>query len=641
MLNRILNRGEASVNRAEPVIGNPVDIVSSGAWVPPSSPGGTPQGTVTIDSDAAEIATPSIGPQDRDADDSVVISTVDALPLFTRKMYDDDLVQMPPSMRQCVCPVEVSPPNAEGKKRGEYAIILTKDMRNDDYVEELVAHLAVKWDLVADGYHIASDQVLIDLARDRVMENRRRKSAAVSLEQKNASALYRQFELMGEFSIANEASDLHIEMNRRQAKSQVSFRIHGKLVQPPEFWIDTHTLLDMVAYLYNNKSQNGSHNSYNENILQQCQLQLKIQGREVLFRWASGRTALGSIVVLRMLFQDDMQSIKSLEELGYFDQQIHMWRNAISRHKGGITVAGIVGSGKSTTMQTNMAGLPATMAKYTVEDPVEYLIPGVRQFNVSRSLTDTEGDSFIGWKRQLKRMDPSAVLVGECRDLESASMFRDIVESGHLGFTTVHAPSHIGSIDRFCSSELGIPREVMATPGFMNLLVYQALVPINCECCKEFPATRVASPEYLHRLERLFEIDVDGIFITNLHGCEKCRKPGLTELNGIAGRKVVAEMLELDTYMLEMIRDHRNIDLIKYVNKQRTAGFNEEDSVGKSAMEVAMYRCSRGEVSPFEIEEKFGTFEQYESEQQRFGLGKFAGAQERFDSLQRNWGVVA
>lgn len=100
-------------------------------------------------------------------------------------------------------------------------------------------------------------------------------------------------------------------------------------------------------------------------------------------------------------------------------------------------------------------------------------------------------------------------------------------------------------------------------------------------------------------------------------------------------------MLELDTYMLEMIRDHRNIDLIKYVNKQRTAGFNEEDSVGKSAMEVAMYRCSRGEVSPFEIEEKFGTFEQYESEQQRFGLGKFAGAQERFDSLQRNWGVVA
>lgn len=641
MLNRILNRGEASGNRTEPAIANPVDVVSPAGWVPPSSQSVNHSGAASIDPTVGGDSSSRSVQREVGGDDSVVISTVDALPLFTRKMYDDDLVQMPPSMRQCVCPVEVSPPNAEGKKRGEYAIILTKDMRNDDYVEELVAHLSVKWDLVDGGYHVASDQVLIDLARDRVMENRRRKSAAVSLEQKNASALYRQFELMGEFSIANEVSDLHIEMNRRQAKSQVSFRIHGKLVHPPEFWIDTHTLLDMVAYLYNNKSQNGSHNSYNENILQQCQLQLKISGREVLFRWASGRTALGSIVVLRMLFQDDMQSIKSLEDLGYFEQQIHMWRNAISRHKGGITVAGIVGSGKSTTMQTNMAGLPATMAKYTVEDPVEYLIPGVRQFNVSRSLTDTEGDSFIGWKRQLKRMDPSAVLVGECRDLESASMFRDIVESGHLGFTTVHAPSHIGSIDRFCSSELGIPREVMATPGFMNLLVYQALVPINCECCQEFPARRVASPEYLNRLERLFDIDVDGIYLTNLNGCPKCRKPGLSELNGIAGRKVVAEMLELDTYMLEMIRDHRNIDLIKYVNKQRTAGFDEQDSAGKSAMEVAMYRCSRGEVSPFEIEEKFGTFEQYESEQQRFGLGKFAGAQERFDSLQRNWGVVA
>lgn len=641
MLNRILKRGEANGNLTEPTVVNPVEVVSAGGWVPPSSLGDNLSGAASVDTDRAGEAPAPGGHREVDGDDSVVISTVDALPLFTRKMYDDDLVQMPPSMRQCVCPVEVSPPNADGKKRGEYAIILTKDMRNDDYVDELVRHLAVKWDLVADGYHIASDQVLINLARDRVMENRRRKAAAVSLEQKNASALYRQFELMGEFSIANEVSDLHIEMNRRQPKSQVSFRIHGKLVQPPEFWIDTHTLLDMVAYLYNNKSQNGSHNSYNENILQQCQLQLKINGREVLFRWASGRTALGSIVVLRMLFQDDMQSIKSLEELGYFQQQIHMWRNAISRHKGGITVAGIVGSGKSTTMQTNMAGLPATMAKYTVEDPVEYLIPGVRQFNVSRSLTDTEGDSFIGWKRQLKRMDPSAVLVGECRDLESASMFRDIVESGHLGFTTVHAPSHIGSIDRFCSSELGIPREVMATPGFMNLLVYQALVPINCECCEEFPARRIASSDYLNRLERLFDIDVDGIYLTNLNGCPKCRKPGLTELNGIAGRKVVAEMLELDTYMLEMIRDHRNIDLIKYVNKQRTAGFDEEDSVGKSAMEVAMYRCSRGEVSPFEIEEKFGTFEQYESEQQRFGLGKFREAPERFGNVPRDWEAVA
>ncbi|HGF4014098.1 Flp pilus assembly complex ATPase component TadA [Burkholderia cepacia] len=638
MLSRFLNnKSDSNVLQRESSRGDVIDVVENGGgWVPPSS---KPTGAVVVDIAGDQHALGREARRDEPApggDAVEIITTVDALPLFTRKMYDDDLVQMPPSMRQNICPVEVVPPNSEGgKKHGEYAIILTKEMLNDDYVDELVAHLAVKWDLVAEGYYVASDQVLIDLARDKVMENRRRKTLSVSLEQKNASTLYRQFELMAEFAMANEVSDLHIDMNRRLAKSQVSFRIHGKLVHPPEFLIDTHTLLDMVAYLYNNKSQNGSQNSYNENLPQQCQLQLRVRDRDLLFRWASGRTALGSVVVLRMLYQDDMQSIKTLEQLGYFEQQVWMWRNAISRHKGGISVAGIVGSGKSTTMQTNMANLPDTMAKYTVEDPVEYLIPGVRQFNVSRSLTDTQEDSFIAWKRQLKRMDPSAVLIGECRDLDSASMFRDIVESGHLGFTTVHAPSHVGSIDRFCSSELGIPREVMATPGFMNLLVYQALVPINCECCQDFPARQHAEASYLNRIERLFDLDVDGIYLTNKSGCPKCSKPGLAELNGIAGRKVVAEMLELDTYMLDMIRNHKNMDLIQYVNQLRVAKFSEEDSSGKSAMEVAMYRCSRGQVSPYEIEEKFGTFEQYENEQRRFGLGKFATGGERFGTAEK------
>ncbi|CAB3734906.1 hypothetical protein LMG22037_05915 [Paraburkholderia phenoliruptrix] len=622
MLGKLLGREEPAISQREAGRAN-----GQSSWVPPGT-GAAPSFPLSSPAPAlpSTDSEPAAGVVERtpSSDDVDVITSADSLPLFTRKMYDDDLVRMPPSIRQKVCPVEVTAPGAEGNKRGKFAVICTADFVADDYVEELIKHLSLKWDFTQDGYHVASDQILIDLARDRVMENRRRKKQSISLEQKNANVLYRQFELMAEFAIANEASDIHIDMNRRQRQSQVQFRIHGKLVHPPEFLIETDTLLDMVAYLYNNKSQNGSQNSYNENMPQQCQLQLRIKGRDLLFRWASGRTALGSIVVLRVLFQDDMQSIKSLGELGYFPQQCKMWTNAISRHKGGISVAGIVGSGKSTTMQTNMASLPMTMAKYSVEDPVEYLIPGVRQFNVSRSLTDTEEDSFIAWKRQLKRMDPSAVLIGECRDLDSASMFRDIVESGHLGFTTVHAPSHLGSIDRFCSNELGIPREVMATPGFMNLLVYQALVPINCECCKDFPARLHADAAYLKRIERLFDLDVDGIYLTNKAGCPKCSKPGLVELNGIAGRKVVAEMLELDTYMLEMIRAHKNIDLIKYVNKLRTSKFSEEDSLGKSAMEVAMYRCSQGQVSPFEIEEKFGTFEQYENEQKRFGLGKYA-----------------
>lgn len=392
------------------------------------------------------------------------------------------------------------------------------------------------------------------------------------------------------------------------------FRIDGRLTKPREFAVKTDRLLAMTAYVYNIHSTAGSENIFNENAPQQCQVNATIKGVKVQFRWASNKTARGTKVVMRMIIQDAESAPRTLGQLGYLPPQIAVWERAITRLGGGILIGGVVNSGKSTTLQTVLSMMPDWMEIITVEDPVENLIPNTDQFSTSRSLNSEDGDPFIAVKRQTKRMDPDAVMVAEIRDYESASMFRDIAESGHRALSTLHAPSAIDMITlRLVSSELGVPREVIATPGFLNLLVYQALVPKLCPCCSQ-DGTTSYDEQYLARIERLFQIRRGSIKSQNPNGCDHCLRKSLPELAGTKGRLVVAEMIEPTPKMLLLFRDGKNLELKRYVRSMRTARFDEQDSTGKSALEVAMYHVAQGTLDPKEVERKFGTFEQYETE---------------------------
>ncbi|CAJ0807016.1 GspE/PulE family protein [Ralstonia thomasii] len=534
------------------------------------------------------------------------VEHIDDLPNFTRKLYDD--VSLQPSFRHVICPVELD--------GGRFALIATQEMVHSDVASELIKALSFNRKPAEPLYFIASTVVMVELCRDGVMENHQRiKSRSATLNsRKRESSLWSQFENIGRFAIENDASDLHFEIERNRERSCVGFRIDGKLIRPRGFEIKTLDLLDTSAYLYNVHSQSGSENAFNENKAQACHIRAEIDKNRLLFRWASNQSAKGTKIVMRMLRQDEAQSIRSLQELGYLSDQIVIWKRSIGRLGGGLIIAGVVGSGKSTTGQTIMTMLPETMAKYTVEDPVEYIIPGCTQFSVSRTLTDVGADPFIAVKRQLKRMDPDAVLIGEIRDKESAGLFRDIAESGHRAFSTVHAPSAIDTITmRLTSDELGIPADVIATPGFMNLLVYQALLPINCPRCKVDHAHADWIDEtYLARIERVFDIPRSVLRFANPEGCEHCRREGLTELYGVKGRTVVAEMIELDQAMLQLFRDRKNLELKNYVRSLNRAAFHDEQTIGKTVLEVAMYKVAQGMIDPREVEYKFGTFEQYE-----------------------------
>lgn len=538
-----------------------------------------------------------------------MVEHAEDLPAFSQKLYE--LVGMQPSLKHRLCPIDVSTETSPNT----FSVVLLHDELNTEITSDLVSSLGFKgWHLAQDAYYIAPTAVMVDLARDGINENRKSGKGALSAK-KQDSALWNLFEGAAVFALENEASDIHIEIDRTKVDSQIKFRVDGRLTKPREFQIDTFKLLDMVAYLYNVHSNSGSENTFNENQPQQCQIASSIKGTKLLFRWASNKTASGTKVVMRVIRQDSEMTIRSLETLGYLPPQVVTWRRALSRLGGGTLVAGVVGSGKSTTLQTVMSMLPDWMAKYTAEDPVENLIPGAAQFSVSRSLTGDDNDPFLAIKRQTKRMDPDAVMIGEIRDKESASLFRDIAESGHRAFSSVHAPSAIDMITlRLVSSELGIPRDVIATPNFINLLVYQALVPKLCPCCKR-DAAKVYDDAYLARIERLFDINRSKLKAQNHEGCDKCQRKGLPELNGSKGRVVVAEMIEPTPKMLLLFRDMKNLELKRYVRSLRKARFDEADSTGKSALEVAMYHVACGVIDPREVEVKFGSFDQYEIEQ--------------------------
>lgn len=532
----------------------------------------------------------------------------DDLPDFNRKLYD--VIVLQPSLKHRVCPIDVS---ADGETH-RYAIVLLESELDTDLTDALVAELGAKgWTIDKGAFYLASPSVMDELARDGI--NEYHKASKSGSAKKVDSALWSLFESAAWFALENGSSDIHIRINRTQEHSQIMFRIDGRLTKPREFAVKTDRLLDMTAYVYNMHSSAGSENIFNENAPQQCQVNANIKGTKVQFRWASNKTARGTKVVMRVIVQDSEANIRTLSELGYLPSQIKIWDRAISRLGGGILIGGVVNSGKSTTLQTVMSMMPEWMEKMTAEDPVENLIPGTDQFSVSRALNSEEGDPFIAVKRQTKRMDPDVVMIAEIRDRESASMFRDIAESGHRAFSTIHAPSAIDMITlRLVSSELGVPRDVIATPGFLNLLVYQALVPKLCPSCRR-DAAGVYDDDYLARIERLFQISRSSLKAKNSEGCEHCLRKSLPELAGTKGRLPVAEMIEPTAKMLLLFRDAKNLELKRYIRNMRIARFDEPDTTGKSALEVAMYHVALGRLDPMEVERKFGTFEQYESEQ--------------------------
>jgi len=372
-------------------------------------------------------------------------------------------------------------------------------------------------------------------------------------------------------------------------------------------------------------------------IEQQGSILHDVEGVSFMLRWASLATDAGASVTMRLLRMDMREQPPDFARLGYLPSQVRVLERALVAEGGAIVLAGVVGSGKSTTIASMMSRIPPTRNVITLEDPVEYLIPNALQNSVSRSLDGAVSNEFDAKLKTIKRSAMNDLLIGEIRDRSTGRAFMDLASSGSNLYTTTHAGGAALIPDRLASDFIGVSRRLLATPGILKLLVYQTLLPALCRHCalplavlfEREGAAAGAGPgpdhwrRYADRLHTLYALDVPALRVRNPHGCPACRQSSLVELHGYAGRTVAAEMIDpsIDDGFLRLVRDADTLGLRDYFRFQRRDAFDHADMTGKTAMECAIYKASQGLVDPRDIEPRFVSFETVELRANRVRRG--------------------
>src|SRR5687767_13488499 len=282
------------------------------------------------------------------------------------------------------------------------------------------------------------------------------------------------------------------------------------------------------------------------------------RGRAVDFRVSIMPSIHGEDAVLRVLdkqslYESTRQSL-SLDSLGFEPADVKRLRRLSHEPYGMLLVTGPTGSGKTTTLYAAISEINSGQDKIvTIEDPVEYQLPGVLQIPVN----EKKGLTFAKGLRSILRHDPDKIMVGEIRDPETANIAVQSALTGHLVFTTVHANNVFDVIGRFMHMNVDLHSFVSA----LNAIVAQRLVRLVCVHCA---APDSPSEELLHESGIA---DPQGYTFMKGKGCRECR--GL----GYRGRKAIAELLVLNDELRELIAARAPARAIKEMAKRNGTRF--------------------------------------------------------------------
>lgn len=440
------------------------------------------------------------------------------------------------------------------------------------------------------------------------------------------------------------ASDLHLELRGPIALARVrldgQMRVLGR--HPARAAIDGVS----AAYTMLAEERSRTEVAFNGAVPQAAMIPLDLAGQRLTLRYQSHPAVGGMDVVIRLLRASgsggasgpgdpepaNRPPARSLATLGFTPWQAGQLDQALGSAWGGVFVAGVTGSGKTTTLNTMMAMLAreGTRKLFTIEDPVEYETPGVSHLSIQRGAAGG-ADPFHAAMLAFLRMDPDVGLFGEIRDGLSASMAQGAIQSGHKILSTVHATSALGIVGRLSSRLLGLAREDLCDPEFISALVYQVLMPVNCEHCKR-PAAQVMSADALQVFEAGFGLDPLTIHCASARGCPHCRRSGIDygdgapdledggaapgapggaaageARNGTAGVKVGAEVIVPDLRLLDLLRQGRDAQARRHWRRRRKAPFTDADMDGKDAWGHVLYDVACGRVDPFHFERTFGS----------------------------------
>jgi len=265
---------------------------------------------------------------------------------------------------------------------------------------------------------------------------------------------------------------------------------------------------------------------------------IKLGDGEVDVRISSVPTTNGERIVMRLL--DKSAKIYTLEEIGLAPQNLGMMRDYVTWNHGIILVTGPTGSGKTTTLYAAMAEIDTTKLNVlTIEDPVEYSLPGISQVQVNTK----KGLTFANGLRSFLRQDPDVMMVGEIRDLETAEVAIRAALTGHLVFSTVHTNDAPSTITRMVDQ--GVEPYLVASS--LILVIAQRLVRTICPHCKTFgPIT----DEWHAKLKKI-DLRPEQLEDTIAYGtgCDECFH------SGYSGRTAIYEFMPVDETLRTQIME--------------------------------------------------------------------------------------
>ena len=327
-------------------------------------------------------------------------------------------------------------------------------------------------------------------------------------------------------AIKVDASDIHIEPF--ETRMRVRFRVDGMLreiLQPPS---------NIAPLVISRIKVMAKLDIAEKRLPQDGRISLRVAGRSVDVRVSTLPSGHGERVVMRLL--DKQAGRLDLEQLGMSEATSEELNKLLHKPHGIILVTGPTGSGKTTTLYAGLSRLNVKSRNIlTVEDPIEYYIDGIGQTQVN-SKVDM---SFARGLRSILRQDPDVVMIGEIRDLETASIAVQASLTGHLVLSTLHTNTAIGAITRL--RDMGVEPFLLAS-SLVGVLA-QRLVRNLCPDCKKPHSATDSEREWLG-----MDSD-DNTQIFTPDGCETCN------YQGYAGRSGLYELVAIDESLLDMIHD--------------------------------------------------------------------------------------
>ena len=353
----------------------------------------------------------------------------------------------------------------------------------------------------------------------------------------------------------SQASDIHLEMTA--GALSIKYRIDGVLSS-----IGVIQGADLAEQVISRIKVMSELDIAERRVPQDGRFKVSIQGREIDFRVSIMPSILGEDAVLRILdrqaLSDHIEGL-TLNQLGFNQAAIASIRRLSSEPYGMLLVTGPTGSGKTTSLYAAISEVNKGSDKIiTIEDPIEYQLPGVLQIPVN----EKKGLTFARGLRSILRHDPDKIMVGEIRDSETAQIAIQAALTGHLVFTTVHANNVFDVIGRF--SHMGV--DPYSFVSALNGIAAQRLVRLLCPHCSvdERPDDKLIE-------ESGIPIDeADQFKFRNGRGCGQCRG------SGYRGRNAIAEILILNDEIRELIVAQEPIRRIKEAARNNGTRFLRE-----------------------------------------------------------------